>query len=276
MLLAIDSGNWNVKVAWENGCGMFDSCLGEGRIRNLESKYEDEMIVKYNGQYMFAGTLAEYESIFPRRSFGLSKAHDDMKIRTLIAAHRFGKGDIFDLMVGQPIKKHDDYSKEMIKRLLLGEHKIEVNGVEKIFNINSVNVGAEGAIIYWTLESHEQVIRIVDIGSGTINIATIREGYFIDKESTTLPFGTNRAEKDIGIISNAVNSALTSICDTYDKIYVCGGVGEIIVPLIQQQYPNAISHKPKFSVDNKVEELTPQFANAVGLYNLGVVIHSWL
>lgn len=29
MLLAIDSGNWNVKVAWENGCDLFDSCLGK-------------------------------------------------------------------------------------------------------------------------------------------------------------------------------------------------------------------------------------------------------
>lgn len=274
MLLAIDSGNWNVKVAWENGFDMFDSCLGEGRKRNLESKYTDEMIVKYAGQYMFAGMLAEYESNFPRRSFGLSKAHDDMKIRTLIAAHRFGKGNIFDLIVGQPIKKHDDESKEMIKDLLLGDHEIEVNGVKKKFTINSVNVGAEGASVYWTLDSHEPAIRIVDIGSGTINIATIRDGFFIDKESTTLPFGTNKAEDDIYSLAHAVNSALTSICDTRDKLYICGGIAGYVFPLINQQYPNSQTVTPKHFSNGKVDELPPQFANVIGLYNLGTVIHS--
>ena len=273
MLLAINSGNWNVKVAWDGGYELFDSCLGDGRKLNLENNYIDEMVVNYAGQHMFAGVLAEYESVFPRRSFGLSKAHDDMKIRTLIAVHRFGKGDNFDLMVGQPIKRHDEANKEKIKDLLLGVHEIEVNGVKKRFNISSVNVGAEGASVYWTLKDHEPAIRIVDIGSGTINIATIRDGFFIDKESTTLPFGTNRVEDDVYKLASAVNSALTSVCDVTDKLYLCGGIANYIFPLIHQQYPKAQTIEPEHMVNGKREKVTPEFANAIGLYNLGTVLH---
>lgn len=274
MLMAIDSGNWEVKCVWENGYGSFNSCLGEGRQRNLKSEYPDEMIVTYKNQLMFAGSLAEYESAYPRRSFGITKAHEDGRLRTLIAICRFGKGNVFDIVVGQPIRKHTESEKNLIINMLKGEHKIELNGVKKEFEIRNVTVTPEGAAIYWTFQEHSDLVRIVDIGSGTINIATIRDGFFVDKESTTLPFGTEVNKIDNTTISHAINSALNSICDRDDEIYVAGGKSVELIDYIKSQYHNCKLHHPYTEVNGKIEKLHPKFATAVGLYNLGRVIYT--
>ena len=99
----------------------------------------------YQGKPFFAGMLAEKESYYPRRSMGLSKAHDNMKLRVLIALHRYSNEYENDLIVGQPIKMHIPNEKKKIIGLLEGEHTLILNGVQKTFRVRHMQVAAEGA-----------------------------------------------------------------------------------------------------------------------------------
>ncbi|PGM58297.1 hypothetical protein [Bacillus sp. AFS053548] len=148
MLLGIDAGNNEVKVATQYGVYAFNSCLGDFHERRIETKFQDEMVVEYNGVTYFAGELAEKESYYPRRSMGASKAK--------------------------------------IKEMLIGEHTVKLNGQSKRFKIDQVIIALEGASSFFGWFTDTSTFRIIDCGSGAVNIATIRDWDQVDKESFTL------------------------------------------------------------------------------------------
>jgi plasmid segregation protein ParM len=124
------------------------------------------MIVEYEGGKYFAGTLAKYESEFGGRMMGDSKAHEDCKLRILIALHRI-RFDTYQLVVGQPISRHNREEKEKIKQMLRGHHSITINERPRSFLIDKVEVAAEGGSAFWSCVQ-DGLIRIIDIGSGTV------------------------------------------------------------------------------------------------------------
>jgi plasmid segregation protein ParM len=196
MIIGADGGNYETKIVTPNGAFKFRSCLGEYRDFNIDKGLltEDDMVFEYNGKKGFAGTLAESESTFIREMAGDTKAHEDALIRILIGIHRFASGGEHDIIVGQPIRKHKA-EKEHIVRMLKKEHTITVNGITKTFTIRNVNVAPEGAAAYWCLKENIEKVRIIDVGSGTVNCSTINEGRFIDRDSFTLSFGANSEEQ---------------------------------------------------------------------------------
>ncbi|WP_342045888.1 ParM/StbA family protein [Bacillus sp. OTU530] len=264
----VDPGNKNTKIATDEGVFFFDSCLGDGRDLRLENDYHDPMSGTYEGKPFFAGMLAEKESYYPRRSMGLSKAHEDMKLRVLIALHRFTQEQTFELIVGQPIKRHTPDEKKRIKELLIGEHDLLLNGVQKTLRIQSVEVAAEGAGVFWC-QPQGGKIRIIEIGSGTVNIATIEDGYFIDKESDTLPFGTLSHGGDIAAVTSGILSAMTRMCAYADDIRIAGGAAAQIYPSIVQVYPKAQLLRPIHTG----KMVHPMFANAIGFYELSKLVY---
>jgi plasmid segregation protein ParM len=276
MKLGIDAGNFMVKVAGEKGLMNFISAIGESRQINLQQVHgQDDMVFEYQGETGFAGSLALYESEFGGSLMGDSKAHNDTKIRTLIAIHRYVslyqlEEKEFDIVVGQPITKHIPEEKSRIKEMLKGWHTIIVNGVEKSFNIRNIEVAAEGVSSYWSTNPQSGLVRILDIGSGTVNFSTVYEKRFIDKDSGTLSFGVNTNKtNNIQALSRGIATHVLKKWNSQDKVLIVGGIAETIHPHLKEYFPNSEILYPIFNQ----QYASPIFANSIAFHIIGVNIY---
>ncbi|MGM7720514.1 ParM/StbA family protein [Metabacillus sp. Hm71] len=275
MILGIDAGNNEVKIAGKYGLIKFLSDIGEGRSINLEQVHgEDDMVFEYEGRYGFAGSLAKYESEFSGAIMGDSKAHEDTKLRVLLGIHRYltlynVEDYNFQIIVGQPISKHTPSEKEKLKKILQGKHIITVNGIKKKININVVNVAAEGVSSFWA-NPKEGLTRIIDLGSGTTNYATVLDGRFIDKDSGTLPYGMNtNKSNDIEALARGIATETLKKWKKEDQVYLVGGAANLIEHLMKQFYPNVQLLDPIFN--RRIQD--PIYANAIAFYNIGVNVY---
>ena len=136
--------------------------------------------------------------------------------------------------------------------MVKGVHRITVNGTRKEIIIKDVVVGVEGgsAALSNPIAKH-----LIDIGSGTINFATVKNGRFINSQSTTIPKGLENAELE-GLAENIQNIVLD--LDWKDSIYVMGGgAHKVKLPY------------PVFTPLFQGRAYGPEFANAIGYYKIG-------
>lgn len=270
MIVGLDPGNFETKVVTAFGAFKSLSCLGEFREFNIDKEFgKEDIIYKYKGQKGFAGSLAMKESLFKRQMAGDSKAHPDALIRTLIALHLFTDDLNYKIVVNQPIKKHKE-DKSKIIEMMQGKHQLEINGVTKEINIELVSVAPEGAVSYWALDRPRYVERIIDVGSGTVNAATIIDGEFIDLESFTLVFGANSEEvyQVDNLVAAIIAEATVKRWKKSDRISVCGGIAEVVAPLLKNFFSEVEVIKSKLRLGNKIQIIHPVYANAVGCYEL--------
>lgn len=275
MIISIDAGNYEVKVVGKYGLMKFLSNIGEGRDINLKQQHgEDDMIFEYEGRVGFAGSLAKYESEFSGAIMGMTKFHSDTKLRVLLAIHRYCTmhnliNDEFQIIVGQPIKMHTPEEKGKLKVLLTGEHTITVNKIKKTFKITNVEVCSECASSFWS-NPKNGLVRIIDLGGGTCNYATILDARFIDKDSDTIMFGmeTNKSQ-DLLALSRGIATTTLKKWDKEDTVLVVGGAAEKLIPHLKQFYPNAEVLYPIFNQKYQ----NPSFANAIAFYNIGVNVN---
>ena len=268
-IVGIDPGNEEVKYASRFGVGNFKSAIGEYRNRHIESSHgKDDMIFEFNGRKGFAGTLALAESEFGGSLMGDSKAHEDTKIKFLLALH-YLPGTTYQIVVGQPIKKHIPLEKERIKNMLLGSHDLTLNGVKKTIKINRVEVAAEGGAAFWS-NPQTGLVRIIDAGSATINCASLVDGKYIDKDSFTINFGCNTTKSnDLHAMVRGIVAQTSKKWSPSDTLLVMGGAAEKILPYVQQYYYDSGLLNP---IHNK-EIYKPIFANAIGFYQIGMTIY---
>lgn len=274
--LGIDAGNYFTKVCGEKGLISFHSAIGESREINLQQIHgEDDMVFDYEGEVGFAGSLALFESEFGGSILGETKAHRDTKLRSLIAIHRYStiyniNDTVFDIVLGQPISTHTQNEKTKIKKMLQGEHVITVNGIEKSFHINRVEVAAECASAYWSSSFKEGLVRLIDIGSGTTNYATILSQRFIDKDSDTIPFGVNSNKSDsLSALSRGISTNTLKKWNQNDNVYVIGGSAEKVTPHLKEYFPNTEVLYPIYNQ----QYVDPVFANAIAFYYVAVSIY---
>lgn len=260
MRIGVDPGGKEIKVASQNGVFSLNSCVGTWRERKLISDYGDSGLeIEYLGKKYFTGDLAENESHFPLQAKGISKVHEEGVIRVLFALLQFDN-ESFDIIVSQPIEGLTSDLKDKFKAMLKGKHELIVNGKVKTIYIESVGVVGEGAISYFVTPK-DYLTRIIDIGSGTINGATIRNGKFVDKESFTIHGGLENASAFE--VASAIHSKLKGLWKETDKIYLVGGGARVVKEFLE--LPNTYILSP-FGND-------PKFANAIGLYMLGEELH---
>jgi plasmid segregation protein ParM len=271
MIVGVDAGNYEVKVVWQRGVDRFPSDLGEYRERKLEQVFsKDDMVVEYDGKKYFAGTLAKYESEFNARMMGESKAHLDCKLRVLIALHRVEGSSLYKIIVGQPIDAHTKEEKEVIKRGLKGFHTISINGRNQTFMIEQVEVAAEGGSAFWSAPQ-DDLVRIIDIGSGTVNCATLHDKRYIDKDSFSLMLGANTTKtQDYQAMARAIAAEAGKKWGKNDVVKVAGGPAESLLPYLQEYFPKADIIRPFLNG----QILPPVFANAVGFYRIGVEVYA--
>lgn len=268
MILGIDAGNHQVKIVGPYGEAAFLSNICGYFERQVNHQGKDDMVFEYEGVKGFAGTLAAREDEFGGGvMYGDSKAHEDAKLRILIGLHRYcNDGDEVYMVTGQPILKHTDAEKEKIKNMLKGSHDITINGIEKTIRIIDVAIAPEGSAAFWA-NPREGAVKILDIGSGTVNAASIRDKLHINQESYTFVFGTetiNNARMEnmaFGIIRN-----ISKKWPLDSKIDICGGAAEQIEPIIKNHYQNTSILRPAFRYNGGVKHLHPMFANASGYY----------
>lgn len=267
--IGIDAGNDGTKVAYDGGVFSFPSCIGEARELKLESKHGAyDLIVEYNGKKYFMGTLAKYESAMIRQTGGLSKVKEETLLRVLVAlflAYKTSYAEIItvNVVVGQPIKMHTQEEKLALRHIIEGTHTVTVNGSEKTFHIAKCSVAAEGASAYFCRNFSEELTRIIDIGSGTVNFATIRDGRFIDRDSDTLNFGTEKTD-DYEALAKAIVAFVDNRWYIKDRVYLVGGSYERFAELLNGELNVSILKPASLSEG----ELSPLYANAVGFYRL--------
>jgi len=272
MILGIDAGGYSTKVCGPFGVASFLSDIGEYRERNLNNGNfgPDDMVWEYNGEKGFAGTLARFESEWSGSTKGDTKAHKDALLRILLAIHRFSDEVNHYLIVGQPIGKHTLEQKEKIKRMLIGTHRFTLNGVEKNIVIKRVEVAAEGASGSLS-DPKNGLVRIIDVGSGTINFGTLYNQRFIDRDSFSKPFGVETVQnRDPRIMARGIfNLAIERKWDSNDVVQLSGGYAKELYPALSEYFPRCELIKPKLKSGNSVRVVDPVYANAVAFYEIG-------
>lgn len=271
MIVGIDAGNHRVKVCGPHGLDCFSSTIGEFRDLKIKNAHgRDDMVYEYMGRKGFAGSLADFESEFGGSIMGDSKAHDDAKLRILIALHRYSQtSNQFQLVVGQPIAKHTEEEKQRIKKMLLGTHEITVNDKKKFILISNVEVAAEGGAAFWS-KPKGGLIRIIDVGSGTVNCASLLDKRYVDKDSFTLRFGMNTVvSSDLGELARGIATNTSKKWRKTDRGYLMGGAATELIDYIKQYYPNIEVLSPIYE---QVEQKAI-FANAIGFYKIGCAIY---
>lgn len=275
MIIGADGGNKNLKMFGELGELIFNSELGEYRERNLEQTFSnDDIVFEFKGEKGFAGTLAENESQFSTSIMGDTKAHEEFLIRILLGLHKYtDKTTDFQIVVGQPISKHNASEKAKMKKMLEGGHEITVNDVRKKIHIHRAEVAAEGGASFWS-DPRKGKIRIIDFGSGTTNCASLIDGKYIDKDSFTIREGLNT------LLTDDVSGLVRHVCihalrrwDVDDSILLCGGGAEVVYEEVCKYFSNASLLCPTVERNEYGETiryfLSPVYANAVGFYEIG-------
>ncbi|WP_339193099.1 ParM/StbA family protein [Paenibacillus sp. FSL W8-1287] len=257
MILAIDAGNYETKFYDGRQLRAFPSLIGEYRDRNLKQQHgEFDFEWEYDGQRGFAGTLALHESECADSQKGESKAHPDARLRVLLALHQFGDGVEHQIIVGQPISTHQETEKAAIKEMLCGRHEVIVNGKRKVIVIRRCEVAAEG-VTAGLLVPGGGLIRVIDVGSGTVNFGTLIDRRFNDRGSFTLGTGmeTLRSVKPADFARQIALRALARGWKANDTVYLCGGGAGAVLDALRAYFPGI-----------RMIEGDPEYANVKAFY----------
>lgn len=259
-IAAIDQGNYQTKIVTQRNQSCFYSDIGEYRDLKLKNKYSENGIVfEYQGEKGFAGNLAKFESEFGGTMKGNNKNHKDGLIRILLALHLYTYDNEFKIIIGQPISSHTDEEKEKLINKVKGQHTIKVNNKIKTFFISDCKIAAEGAASFWN-KPDMGLVRVIDIGSGTINGATILDKNYIDKDSFTLSFGANtNITDDYAEMSKAIVRE-THKWGKDDLVYLVGGIAEKIKPYLENYFSNLEVIYPGGK--------HPKWSNVMGYYRI--------
>lgn len=275
--LGIDAGNYRGKVAGPYGVDSYRTAICDWFERNIEEDFgEDDMEFSFKGRKGFSGTLASYEDQFGGGAmYGESKAHEDTLIRVLLALYRYTQMYCpgftrFNIVAGQPIITHKPGEKKKLVDMLKGEHIVTINRKTHRYSIEEVGIAAEGSGAFWSSPKNGQ-IRIIDIGSGTVNCATLNDAKHINTASDTFNYGveTMGGRENIGNITRGVIRSTTQLkWRQSDDVHVCGGVTSDILPLLAEHYTNVKAIIPQLNAHDGVQVHLPTYANAVGFYEI--------
>lgn len=278
LVLGIDAGNYRAKVAGPYGVDSYRTAICDWFERDIVEDFGegDDMEFALKGRKGFAGTLASYEDQYGGGAmYGESKAHEDTLIRVLLAIYRYRAQycpgfSRFKIVAGQPIISHGVDEKAKLADLLRGEHVITVNGVRQRITIEEVGIAAEGTGAFMS-QPQDGVVRIIDVGSGTVNCATVKDKRHINNASKTFNYGveTSGGRDNLdGIARGIIRSTTELKWQRTDQVFVCGGITEELLPLISAHYPSAQSFIPQLNALDGVQAHLPTFANAIGFYEI--------
>ena len=263
-VISIDTGRSHTKVIAPNVTLKFPSIISEWYERPLSKGGDYEL--EYQGKH-FIGELAR-EGYFRSINAESSKIHLDMKLLFITALAIVNPTGDTVIVTGVPVNQHlEDIKKEM-RQYLRGSHEGKLNGKEFRFTVKALEICPEGAAAYWdyVLDDRGNIVkdtsgtyRIIDIGSRTINVATIINQMYLNRESFTLDYGCYDYEhakvKDTKLFYRRITNDIMKRWSDYresDKVLFSGGGSLLLKEYIR---------------DNVIDD--PVFANARGFRKLG-------
>lgn len=277
LTLGIDAGNFSAKVAGAYGVDTYRTAICDWFPRNVAETFgDDDMEFEIDGRRGYAGSVAVFEDPFGGGAmYGESKVHEDTKIRVLLAIHRYiikyaPDTTHVSLVTGQPIISHTPDEKRDLVNLLKGTAEFKVDGVTRKLSINDVGVAPEGSGAFWA-NAQDGTIRIIDVGSGTVNCATIIDRRHINAQSATFNYGMETVDStDLAAIARAIVRSTTQLkWRKDDTVFVCGGVANELLPYLASHLTSVKPLLPQLTIaDGYAESHEPVFANAVGFYEL--------
>lgn len=274
-ILAVDAGAYEVKGRTRDEVFKFRSTIGPYRHLHLANQMEaGDYIVEYGDEKLFVGNIAWRECHAIREPRDISKAHEETKIRVLVAVHQYGKTQGNCVVVGQPIHGMVKKDREKIENMLEGVHTITVNNVKKTFYIEEVKVAPEGSGAYFSMADRpDEIANIIDTGSSTFNYLRVEDGYFIDRKSGTLAFGAEtHREMTENQMAVAILAELRGKWHLNEPTFLCGGIAEYLLPYMKEHFRNIQLIKPVHDRMNGPKTYSPQYANAFGFYALGTAV----
>lgn len=261
-IVSLDIGRKNGKLFDGSQFVMMPSCVGDWRERNLDNPpLNDEIELELQGEKFFVGNLALDESFYRRFMMVDDKVHQDTLILALSLLYMANIKDA-RIITGLPISLHRKENKRDLKQLLQGRHDVVINGEPQTFVIRSVDVVAEGGGAFWS-DVKEGKVRLVDGGSKTINVCSVKDKRYIDRESDTLDFGfeTNKDTNPKELVNRIAGELGRLNWKKHDRIFTVGGEAETIAEYIKPYFPNTVP------MQNAI------YANAIGFYQIGRLIY---
>lgn len=245
------------------------SAVGEYRVRDISEGGDYEVEISTIGK-RFVGHLALNESKNYTHMRTASKIHEETKICMLTMIHQlYQPPGRIRLVTGLPVRQHKPEIKKKFIELLGGNYNVTVNGIKKNIIIDDETlISIEGAGAYFAEvfgehpELHEQKVRVLDIGSRTVNGLVIDHGQFIDRDSFTENFGCIDITNEEEIINEDKLSFVRRLlgatschwldCKVSEPILLTGGGACFLASELKEIWSNAL-----FSGD-------AVFANALG------------
>jgi len=260
-ILGIDVGRDQVKAIAQGKEIVVRSRVGEWRERKLTSGEDYE--VEYDRKTYFVHDLAD-ESYCAREMATGSKVHPESLVLFLTALSQVAASQSVscNIVTGVPINQHDPVNKEQFSRLLSGYHEVKVNDKKYEINVEQVLIVPEGAGAYWDAVLDEngglrdswlanRMVRVLDIGSRTVNYCTINNRRYVDRDSGTLNYGifelhnmnSRPTDAQGEQFSRRIIGDLSKKWMNYDEasdiVLLSGGGSLLLERWLKQQYPMA-------------------------------------
>jgi len=268
-IISADMGRSESKFYTNNTKLKFKSVVGEWHQRNLNT--DGSYDVNIDGINYFIGDLALRESYLPREMTTESKIHEETKLLFLTGIGQLAQDTDIMIITGLPISSFNPKVRDDIVNLLKGRHVVTFAGYKpKQFYIDKIVIVPEGGGIYFDeLKRNPQLQygkkRVIDVGSRTINVCTIDNGSYVNKDSDTLNYGgikLKNAKTNPEEFARKLVADLSSKWMDYDRendgVILSGGGAILLEELMKPHFKN-------MTVPND-----PVFSNAFGFYNLGI------
>lgn len=265
LTIGADIGKFRTKIKWKGGVRGHLSKLATYReVKDNLILDENNIIIEYRNQAYIVGDLAEREGQNYLNSPELHKSNLVTIVNLLVELSRLPDTD-FNVVVGNPFGINTEKERKSLKELLLGTKEFRVNGKPHRININSVGVGAEGLAAYYSDPSLPDDLNIWDFGSSTIHGICIRRRRLVDKRSHTFDFGfESLLDHDYKSLMLSLKTQMEKKWnDSNRKILCIGGKAPEMFNYVREHYPES----------NPTTHNNYEYANAIGLYNLGVVAY---
>lgn len=257
-LISADMGRSESKFYSNNQKLKFRSVVGEWHQRNLNT--EGSYDVNINGQNYFIGELALKESFLPKEMSTESKIHEETLLLFLCGIASLAQQDSLIVSTGLPINLFNPKVRDDLLTLLRGRHIVTFAGYKpKQFYIDQITVCPESGGTYFSEAKKKPElkygkVRVINIGSRTVNFCVTEDSNFINKDSGCLSYGAmqlKNSKANYQEIARKIFSDLSSKWIDYEEdetVLLSGGGAIILEEYLKQYFKRAIiSSEPIYS-----------------------------
>lgn len=264
LTVGADIGKHKTKIKWKGGVrGHLSKIATYREIKDNLQLDENNLIFEYKNNSYLVGDLAEREGQNFLNSPDLHKSNLVTLSNLLIELSRLPSTE-FNIIVGNPFGINTQKERNSLKELLIGTKEFRVNDKPYRINVRNVGIAPEGLAAYYSDASHDDC-NIWDFGSTTIHAIAIRKRKLIDKRSHTFEdgFETMIDSNYEGLMQSLKNQMEKKWNDGNKRMVCVGGKAPDMLNFIREYYPQSNA-----TIHNNYE-----FANAIGLYEMGVVAY---